>query len=438
MQLDPLVTADVSAAVNLTTLHMTNNNISVLNIASNTKLKTLNLNTTSLHQLDLSNNPLLEYFAASYTMISSLDFTNNPKLISVIANNGEFDSMIFGNHPDLQSIKVNNNALTSVNLSSINSLTSLDISYNSLTELDASKNYILNNLLLTGNPLEYLNIKNGHNITQGPLNFINYQDTNIQVICANEDEIAGIVLLNLNYGYSGVVITSYCSFEPGGNNSFITGTVKYDDEADGCDAGDAGVKFTELKISDGTSSNYYYTDINGNFNNAVPQGNYTVTPTFSHQYYTVSPLSFSVNFPPDPSPFVQNICIAPVGNISDLKVTLIPWGQVTPGCYQRYDLYIENQGVNKLSGTMKLNYDGEHVNFHISNPVEDTFTLGEVTWNYANLKPFEKRLYRLGFSFNDEDSPYGIPLYPGDFVTFTVTMPVADDATPEDNTFTLV
>lgn len=432
-------TANLNGAPNLVSLKIKNNSLTELDLSTNTKLEMLDIGTNFLNTLNIQNNVELKYFIAPYTMISELDFSNNHQLISVVADNGELQNVIFGtDYPFMKTLNISFNFVENINLSGLQALEKALLSYNTLSVVDISKNQLVSELTVTGNVLEYLNLKNGHNITEGPLNFINYQDNqNLQVICADEDEIAGIVQLNSNYGYSGVVVTSYCSFTPGGEYSVISGRAIYDDEMNGCTPDDAGVKFTELKISDGGTDNFYYTDIEGKFEVPVTNGTYTVTPSFNHPYYTVTPQSFTVSFPQEQSPFQQNFCFAPIGNVSDLKVTLVSEGQPVPGKNDRYHLYLENQGVNTVSGVLQLEYEGEFVDLHVSNPVYDSFELGTVKWNFTDLKAFETRHYDMVFSFNGEETPEG-QLFPGDLITFTATAPVSDDQTPADNTFVLV
>lgn len=430
-------TIDISGAPNLVSLILNNNNITAINLSNNSKLQTLNLDTNFLTSINLQNNTDLKYFFASYTMINTVDFTNNSALISVIMQNGELETVLFGSeYPTFKNLNLSFNQLAGLNVSGLQALEKLLVSYNNLINLDTSQNFNLHELTVTGNVLEYLNLKNGHNITTGTENFINYQDNPIQIICADENEIFNINQLNDIYGYSGVIVTSFCSLEPGGDQNVIKGRTVYDENINGCDADDPAAKYVKLQLSNSTGTIVYYTDYDGNYQIPVEDGTHQLSVDFAHPYYTVTPQSVTVNFPEQSTPFIQNFCIAPVGNISDVKVIMVPQTSAEPGKYLGYDLYLINQGVNTVSGTMTLDFDNTKVIFHLANPYWNNFQNQTITWNYENLEAFEIRKYYVTFRVHDTDETDG-PVQPGDVLIFTVNAPVADEETPDDNTFIL-
>lgn len=163
----------------LESLRCYDNQITSIDIRSNTALTVLAIGSNQLTRLDVSNNPNLIMLDCWNNELSSLNIDNNPKLISLVCSSNELTSLDVSNCKELASLYCHNNNLTELNISKNaalstlycgkNRLTTLNISKNTaltelacynnqLVELDTSRNIVLNKLFCTGNQLKELDV----------------------------------------------------------------------------------------------------------------------------------------------------------------------------------------------------------------------------------------------------------------------------------------
>src|SRR5690606_14623503 len=109
------------------------------------------------------------------------------------------------------------------------------------------------NVVCKNNPIKTLFLKNGA-ITNGTSNFDFSGNPDLEFICADEAESAFIQLKIVEYGYTGCVLNTYCSFTPGGDYNTINGVVTFDANSNGCDSSDPKQPNIKLSISDGTTT----------------------------------------------------------------------------------------------------------------------------------------------------------------------------------------
>ena len=153
---------------NLTVLYCFGNQLTTLDVDSNTALTELSCGDNQLTTLDVSNNTALSFFNCSNNQITTLDVSNNTALTEFYCNL---------------------NGLTSIDISLNINLTSLICSYNLLTSLDASNNPALTYLHCGNNQLVSLNVQNGNNLNW--LWDLNYSFTcinNSSLTCINVDD----------------------------------------------------------------------------------------------------------------------------------------------------------------------------------------------------------------------------------------------------------
>lgn len=238
------------------------------------------------------------------------------------------------------------------------------------------------------------------------------------------------------YGYTNCEINTYCTFTPGGEFNKVIGKVMYDENSNGCDNFDKIVPNLKLKIQDP----YGYTqssisDSSGNYFLPILDGTYKITPVVeNYDYFTVSPPMINVDFRSLTSSISQNFCISPISRHTDLEIVLLPLEAARPGFDVKYKIVFKNKGNTTESGTVNLTFDDSVLDYLASNLEFSNKTDSNVSWNFNDLKPFEKREIEVIFNVN---APTEIPaVNSGDSLKFiaTINLQKADEY-PLDNLF---
>jgi Leucine-rich repeat (LRR) protein len=447
---------NLNSLTNLTSLWCSNNLISSLNLNSLTNLTSLDCSNNQLTSLNVSNLINLTSLGCSNNLISSLDINSLTNLLSLYCENNpltllnisplsNLESLSFGN-PQLNTVDVNSNTnlqelyfhgglQTSMNISNLNNLYILDFANTNLTAIDASHNPNIVEFFISNNPnLNYLNVKDG---TDGYIGILNCP--NLINICANETEIAFVnsQLISGGGNNPNAVVTSYCTFTPGGNYNTITGTTHFDSNNNGCTTTDPAISNVRININDGTNQGATFTNTNGNYTFYVQQPNLTFSPILENPtYFTVSPATATLNFPTNNNTTqTQNFCISTNGVHNDVEIVLVPsWAR--PGYDAHYQLVYKNKGNQTLSGTVNIAFDDAKTDFVTATPAVTSQATGALSWNYVNLLPFETRVINFTLNVN---TPLETPaVNPGDILDFMATInPVTGDEIPTDNIFTL-
>ncbi|WP_298545949.1 immunoglobulin-like domain-containing protein [uncultured Aquimarina sp.] len=169
----------------LTSLVCISNNLTSIDLSSNTQLTDLNVSRNDLTSIDISNNVSLKSFLAFETDLSSIDFTNNSLLEKIDLNRvATLTAIDVSNLSNLKNLILYRTGITSIDVSNNPQLDELRLDYTDLTSLDVSNNLLLTNLktnasLITSldltlnvgltrleafdGDLEHLNVKNGNN-----------------------------------------------------------------------------------------------------------------------------------------------------------------------------------------------------------------------------------------------------------------------------------
>ena len=121
----------------LTFLLCDRNNLTSLDLTSNTKLETLDVSYNQLTDIDVSSNSELEQLQCGANALTSLDVSGCPKL---------------------KRLYCTENQLTAIDVSANTKLEDLTLSYNQLTEIDVSHNLLLHQLACDENPLTELDV----------------------------------------------------------------------------------------------------------------------------------------------------------------------------------------------------------------------------------------------------------------------------------------
>ncbi|MBR0035464.1 MAG: hypothetical protein IJP54_07285, partial [Synergistaceae bacterium] len=124
-----------------------------------TALKELICSGNQLTELDVSSNTLLTGLACDNNQIVSLDLSSNVSLDKLYCSDNQLASLTFGDTPtDLQEIICSGNQLTELDVSSNTKLSGLDCSNNQLTSLTLGDNSVLEYLDCTNNSLTKIDL----------------------------------------------------------------------------------------------------------------------------------------------------------------------------------------------------------------------------------------------------------------------------------------
>ena len=434
-----ITSIDLSNNTQLEELDLVYNfNLSSLDVSSNTNLIKLNCSYNSISSLEVGTNTnLIELDCGVNLSISSLDVTGLPNLEILYAqDNLNIEVLDLSQNANLRVLNFRSNRLTNLDLSANTDLISLDCGNNDLTTLDLSLNTSLDILSCNNNMLTELNIKNNSDLTEFS---ITGNESSLNFVCVDTFEQTFIQNILEETGFN-TVVNSYCSFAPGGISYAISGESTYDVNNDGC-VGDDTVFFSNMRfnITSPNSSGIFIANRFGTYAIPFEEGEHTLTPFFQNpDYFAASPTSVTVNFPSDTSPFTQNFCVTPTGVFNDLEISILPLTAARPGFDSAYKLLYKNKGNTVLTGTLSFEYlDEESLSFVSSIPVIDAQNDNVLSWDYANLLPFETREIEVVMNLNPPTDP-DFPLVGGESLTYRARIfPLVDDQDENDNEFSL-
>lgn len=235
---------------------------------------------------------------------------------------------------------------------------------------------------------------------------------------------------------SGVSVIFATAYLDSYAENYVTGNNTLDIDTNGCDV-NTDPSFPSLKFSIDGDSRIYHSNYSGTYTLGLQDGLHTITPEVTNpDYFTISPTSLTVDFPSDTSPFMQDFCMTPNGTHNDLEVTLHS-NNVIPGFNSNVYILYKNVGNTILSGNIDFNYNDDFMDFVSANPMEASQTTGNLTFNFTDLAPFERRYVQVITNLNTPtDATF--PLNLGDILTYSATVnPITYDETPDNNTRTL-
>ena len=423
------------------------NSLESLDIDNCIMLNMVDATKNKLNNLKILNSPALQELYAEHNLLTSFDLTNSTaSIIQLMLSDNNLTS--FNNilsFPNLEILFLSGNRIVNLDLSGHNKISYLEYratsSYTTGSQINPPtflKTVNLNgctslqSVNLESSVLEKVFLKNGVNeslsITNSPT---------LQYVCVDDNQIADIQASLDLQGFTNVNVNTYCSFVPGGNYNTITGTVRFDENNNGCDTNDEFFEHMKLKINDGTSTGETFVKNNGNYDFYTPAGSFTVTaepenPTL----FIVTPFTFTTSFPNNNNNiFTQNICVTKNGNANDLEVVIAPETNATPGFDAKYKLMWRNKGNTTLSGNITLTFNSSKMTFMSSVLPYASIVGNQITFNFSNLKPYANTASEIIFKINTPTHPTN-PVNSGDILNFSaVVNPLAGDFKPEDNSF---
>ena len=340
----------------------------------------------------------------------------------------------------MYSMSFSNNLITNIDLSNLISLTFLSCSSNPITTLDCSNNINLQFLtLIDCNLLESLYVKNGSIDELNEDSLIGC--VNLEFICADDSELVAITQNLINNGLSGVNVNSYCSFTPGGDYNTIEGIVQYDFNEDGCNVLDSPASYTRIDVNlDGiTTNSSVFSNEAGVYNLFTSTtGVFNLVPNIENpSFFNINPIAVDVPVMTiDNAVATQNFCITANGVHPDLEIVIAPIIPARPGFTAEYKIVYRNKGNQMMSQLYGINffYNQHLMTFVSATQTPSSIVSGGLSWDYANLMPFESRSINVVMQINaptDTD-----PVNIGDVLQFTSSiMPMTGDESTVDNLF---
>ncbi|MFH6991485.1 T9SS type A sorting domain-containing protein [Flavobacterium sp. FlaQc-48] len=491
-----LTSLNISGAVNLTEMLVSNNNLTSLNVDGLINIKKLYCQVNQLPRLDIDNLTSLEILDCSGNLLTGLSLTKlanlkslscrNNRLFKLDASNlskltdlecgsneifdlklvgltnlkslicqanqltvldthdlisleslwcgvNQFKTLDLSRSTRLVDLRCADNQLTSLDPKGLANITILECFLNQLKALDLSDLKSIKRLRCDQNQLTTLFIKNGSN--EADLNFSKNPD--LKYICVDEIQTEQVEQLVDNYGYTNCNVNSYCSFTPGANYYTVQGNNKFDSNNNGCDALDSNFPNLKFALSDGSNTGNLISDKNGNYTISLLAGTHTITPVLENPtYFSISPATVNLTFPTEITPFEQNFCTTANGTHPDLEIAILQIVPARPGFNSDYKIMYKNKGNTTESGTVNLIFDDSVLDFITANPIAVTQKTNNLSWDFSNLKPFESGEINFRFTVN---APTAVPpVNNGDILSFKATVSSTNtDETPIDNTLTL-
>jgi len=149
--------------VALTSLDVSNNRLTSLDVSHNINLEELRIGDNEISSIDLSSLSKLEIFAAENNDLTSLDVSNNANLETIFIISNTISTLDISNLSNLRDLTLINSGLTELNTEGATSLFTINVSNNNLQSLDLSSNSSLKIITLRNNALTNLNVQNGTN-----------------------------------------------------------------------------------------------------------------------------------------------------------------------------------------------------------------------------------------------------------------------------------
>lgn len=472
-------------SVTLKTLYCNNNFLTTLNVNSLINLNqiscnynlltTLNVNSLSnLSQLSCTNNQLTSLNAEQINnKFTLLDCSYNNLTSLIVPNFFPFEDMGYqqlyfgcGNNQlsqitfnlsngseDFSGLNLANNNFTNLDLSNIhvygggasvsnNPLTNLTLTNFSVGPADPDDSVgfgIVNTNLsqiklppgvanswttvaIKDNPnLVSLEMKNGRTEV-----LLLENNLSLSQICCDENEITYLSSLLPN-----AQVTEYCTFAPGGNYNTIQGSVILN-----CPNGNTINSNVKVLVNNSFSASFLEGE--NTYQAYTTTGLKTVIVNLPNpSYFTVTPSSHIFNFNNFGNIETANFCLTPNGVHNDLEIVLLPLMPSRPGFDSRYKIVYTNKGTQTSSGNITFDFDDSILDFVSADPVISSQSLGNLSWSFSNLAPFESRSITFTVNVNSPQENPAVNL--DDVLQYTANIYSSEgvDETPADNEFDL-
>ena len=146
--------------INLQTLYCDFNQLTSLDLSSNTALSWLQCQSNQLTDLDISNNKALRYLYCGNNQLTNLDVSHNTALTKLACGNNQLTCLDVSHNTALTYLAFGGNLLIDLDLRNNKALTDLSCENNQLARLDVSNITALSNLVCGSNQLTSLDVSN--------------------------------------------------------------------------------------------------------------------------------------------------------------------------------------------------------------------------------------------------------------------------------------
>lgn len=407
------------------------NNIELIDFDGLNSLETLICYDNDLYAMSVTNLTNLKYFASGENPYSSLDVSNLQNLEYLASDHGQLEELNLTGSNNLEYVYVQNNQLLSIDVSHLSNLKVLICSTNQITTVDVRNSPNMDYVTCGSPELQTLIIKNG-----GEEDIDVLYTTNPIHVCADEFQIEQITEMLPEYGAVGTV-DSYCTFAPAGNYNTVIGNVFFDADQNGCSGNNTLLPNIRVDLFSGEGTVSTCTNGESQYAFYPGAGSFDLLPYLENpEYFIINPAPGEVNFADDDfNSETLSFCIAPIGQHTDLEVTILPLIDANPGFDATYRIVYHNKGNQIMNGDLSFQFNDDLLDF-VSSSAAPGIQMGLLTWNYTQLMPFETRWIEVTLNVNSPmDSP---PVNLGDWLSFTANVnPVTGDETSSDNTFIL-
>lgn len=425
---------DLPELRNLTSLSFISNKVKSMDFSTLTTLTSLHCGDNPMKSLDLKKLTNLYYLSCDGIGLTDLDLKGLTKLSMLSCEDNNLVNLDLKEAINLDWLACRNNKLKTLDLSFTNKIQTLACGGNDLTTLNIENLKELGYFEVKESPLlESIFAKNG---VPQLSSFSYYPSPNLKYICIDDNKVPRIQASVIKNGYNNCVVSSYCSFVPGGPLYSLQGKIRLDKNNNGCDASDINTSNVKFSISDGTTKGSVIANESGNYSIAVSKGRYTISPVLENpSYFTVSPASIQTD-PNLTGQFTQNFCLSPNGSYKDLEINILPVEVARPGFEANYKIVYKNKGNVAQSGTVNLNFNDAVLDLVSSSSSISSQSLNSLNWNFTNLAPFETREIKVVLKLNSPTETPAVTI--NDVLTYKASVNSSDtDETPIDNSFTL-
>ncbi len=216
----------------------------------------------------------------------------------------------------------------------------------------------------------------------------------------------------------------------------ISGVVKLDANADGCDENDAGIPNLLIITENGENTFATFTDENGAYSFSANQEVFTTSiESALPNYFGSIPLVHTNDF--TDSSFINadaDFCVEANQTINDLSVVIYPdLDDPRPGFDTSYKIIYANTGTTPQSGDLTFEFDSTKIQFLDASGTLANQTSNSLTFNFSDLIPFETRIIDLNFNVFPPPTTNIDEI----LVSTASISPVTGDETEQDNTYEL-
>jgi hypothetical protein len=176
----------IESFTGITSLHITGNQLTTIDLSQNTALITLNCNQNQLTSLDVTNQTLLSNLDATQNQLTSINVNSNTNLTELYLSLNQLSSIDLSANVSLTILKISDNDLTVLSLSANTDLVELNCKGNLITTIDISMLPVFSKIRCDDNQLTALNLANGNNSNYAYM----FAGTNPNLTCIQVDDVA--------------------------------------------------------------------------------------------------------------------------------------------------------------------------------------------------------------------------------------------------------